>query len=58
MSDDKLDDAVRRGAIDALGTIAQPEVPELLATFGADDSHDEMLRKAAWRARRRVSRRL
>lgn len=58
MTNEKLDDAVRQGAIDALGTIILPEVPDLLANFGANEDHDEMLRKAAWRARRRVTRRL
>jgi ParB family chromosome partitioning protein len=58
MRDRDLEDVVRQGAIDALGTIVQPEAADSLAKFGSDDDEDEMLRKAAWRARRRVNRRL
>ncbi len=58
MRNQALADRVRVGAIDALGTIAQPEVAELLAEFGSDEEEDETLRKAAWRARRRVTRSL
>lgn len=54
--DEKLSEHVRRGALDALSKIPTVAVAEALAKFGADEAHAEELRKAAWRARRRVTR--
>lgn len=56
MRNANLGDSTRRGAIDALGTFANTDVASSLAEFGADEDQDEQLRKAAWRARRRVQR--
>ena len=56
MRNANLADETRHGAIDALSTIPSTDAADKLAAFGADDDQDEMLRKAAWRARRRVSR--
>ncbi len=62
LRDEQNDEITRLGAIDAIAQIPDPEVAkeahDELAAFGADESQDEALRKAAWRARRRVQRSL
>jgi len=56
MRNGELAESTRRGAIDALGTIPSDQAADTLASFGSDEDQDELLRKAAWRARRRVTR--
>lgn len=53
-----LDATIRHGAIDALGTLSKADAAERLAEFASNEDEDEALRKAAWRARRRVHRRI
>lgn len=49
----KLSDEIRYGAVESLSQIATPEVDDLLAAIGKDESEDEELRMEAWRAFRR-----
>lgn len=55
-ADKALPEATRLGAIEALSQIATPPAEDAIAAIGKDDSEDEALRKAAWRARRRAAR--
>jgi ParB family chromosome partitioning protein len=48
--------SARLGAIEGLGRTASEQAETLLAEIGANQDHDEELRKAAWRARRRSQR--
>lgn len=53
LNDNKGQDAVRLGVIEALAKLAREDAEAKLAEFGSRKSEDEDLRKAAWRGRRR-----
>jgi ParB family chromosome partitioning protein len=51
-----LSEAARLGAIEGLALLGQEAAEEELAKLGKNETEDEELRKAAWRARRRSHR--
>jgi ParB family chromosome partitioning protein len=51
-----LPEAARLGAIEGLALLGQEAAEEELAKLGKNETEDEELRKAAWRARRRSKR--
>ncbi len=57
LKDSALSDGLRLGIIEAIARIADDQALEILRAFGRDESEDEELRKAAWRALRRGQRR-
>jgi len=57
LKESSLSDGLRLGVIEAIARIADDNALDILRAFGRDESEDEELRKAAWRALRRGQRR-
>ena len=56
LSDSELPESTRMGALEALARIATDAAQAPIVAFAKDESVDEELRKAAWRALRRAKR--
>ena len=56
LADRKRPEAARLGALEGLGAMAREDAEAVLRRVGGDESEEDEIRKAAWRALRRSRR--